>query len=63
MPKFERFEDIDAWKESSRLAVEIYKLTSRDPFSKDFGLRDQVRRSAVSIPSNIAEGFERDSVK
>jgi len=45
------------------LAVELYKLTNRDPFTKDFSLREQVRRSAVSIPSNIAEGFERDSVK
>lgn len=43
------------------MAREIYALTSREPFAKDFGLRDQIQRAAVSIGSNIAEGFERDS--
>jgi len=58
---FKKLEDIDAWKRGCRLAVDIYKLTSEDPISKDWGLRDQLRRSAVSIPSNIAEGYERNS--
>ena len=40
------------------MAVDIYQVTEEGPFSKDFGLRDQIRRSAVSIPSNIAEGDE-----
>jgi len=58
---FKKIEDIEAWKRGCRLAVEIYNITNIDPFSKDWGLRDQIRRSVVSIPSNIAEGFERES--
>lgn len=57
-----RIEDIEAWKRSCRLAVNIYKLTSKGGFEKDWGLKDQVRRAAVSIPSNLAEGYERNSV-
>jgi len=45
------------------LAVYLYKLTAKGSFSRDFGLRDQIRRAAVSIPSNIAEGDERDTNK
>ena len=41
--------------------MEIYKLTRQGPIEKDWGLRDQIRRAAVSIPSNIAEGYERES--
>lgn len=63
MPKFERFEEIDAWKEGCRLSTRIYEVTAGERFSRDWGLRDQIRRAAVSIPANIAEGFERDSVK
>jgi len=58
---FARLEDIEVWKRGCRLAVEIYKLSGKDALNKDWGLKDQMRRSAVSIPSNIAEGFERDS--
>ncbi len=58
---FKKIEDIDAWKRGCRLAVNVYNETYKDPFNKDWGLRDQIRRSAVSIPSNIAEGFERES--
>lgn len=54
-----RFEDLDAWKRARELCVEIYGVTARAPFSRDFGLCDQVRRAAVSIMSNIAEGFAR----
>jgi len=53
------FEDLEAWKEAKSLAVAVYRLTQEKPLSSDFGLRDQVQRSAVSIMSNIAEGFER----
>ncbi len=53
------FEDLEIWKESRRLTREIYTLSVAPKFSKDFGLRDQMRRAAVSIMSNIAEGFER----
>jgi four helix bundle protein len=57
------YEELQIWQEGCRLAVDIYQLTTKEPFTKDFGLRDQIRRSAVSIPSNIAEGKERETVK
>jgi four helix bundle protein len=53
------FEDLDVWNEARRLTNEVYAATQDAGFSKDFGLRDQVQRAAVSIMSNIAEGFER----
>ena len=53
------FEDLEIWKEARRLTCEIYNLSKTPKFSKDFGLRDQIQRAAVSIMSNIAEGFER----
>ncbi len=53
------FEDLDVWKEARRLTNEVYVATRGAGFSKDFGLRDQIQRAAVSIMSNIAEGFER----
>jgi four helix bundle protein len=43
------------------LCSDIYKITNTELFSKDFGLKDQIRRASVSVPSNISEGFERDS--
>jgi len=57
--KIERFEDLIAWQKSRELTKNIYKITKQGEFRKDFGLRDQIRKSAVSIMSNIAEGFER----
>jgi len=54
-----QFEDLEIWKEARRLTQAIYQLTKSDKFSRDFALRDQIRRAAVSIMSNIAEGFER----
>lgn len=59
--KINRFEELDIWMLSTNIAIEIYKLTSGIKFSKDFALRDQIRRAVVSIPSNIAEGFERNN--
>ena len=53
------FEDLEIWKEARHLTQTIYRLTTTENFSKDFGLRDQIRRATVSIMSNIAEGFER----
>ncbi|GAG85822.1 unnamed protein product, partial [marine sediment metagenome] len=50
------FEDLKVWQRSVDLAVKVYKITKEEPFNRDFGLKDQVRRSAVSISSNIAEG-------
>ena len=54
-----RFEELIAWQKARGLANAIYLLTSQGFFSRDFGLRDQVQRAAVSVMSNIAEGFER----
>jgi four helix bundle protein len=53
-----KFQDLRVWQKSKDLAVLLYNLTGKGDFSKDFGLRDQIRRAAVSIPSNIAEGDE-----
>ena len=53
------FEDLEIWKDARALTRRIYQLTRDSKFSKDFELRDQIRRAAVSIMSNIAEGFER----
>ena len=57
----EGFRNLKVWQKSKNLAVAIYRLTSNSPLAKDFGLRDQLCRAAVSIPSNIAEGDERDT--
>jgi four helix bundle protein len=53
------FEDLNVWKQARQLTQEIYRLTKTEKFLKDFGLRDQIRRAAISGMSNIAEGFER----
>src|SRR5271169_6909171 len=52
------FLELKVWQRSKDLAVYIYKITNDGPFLRDYGLRDQIRRAAVSIPSNIAEGDE-----
>jgi four helix bundle protein len=54
-----RFEDLEVWKEARRLTHEIYQLTKTANFCKDFSLRGQIQRAAISVMSNIAEGFER----
>jgi len=59
--KINKFEDLKIWKASIRLTKEIYKITSSVCFKKDFPLRDQLRRSIVSISSNIVEGFEKNN--
>src|SRR2546428_13117609 len=61
MQKIRFFEDIEAWKKARILANSIYDLTEKPKFARDFGLRDQIQRSAVSVMSNIAEGFEGQS--
>ena len=63
MSKIRMHKDLDVWKESMRLAKEIYVLTERFPKEEMYGLTSQMRRSAVSIPSNIAEGAGRNSNK
>ena len=61
MSGIKQFEDLIAWQKARELTKAIYKATSDGIFSKDFGLKDQIRRAAVSAMSNIAEGFERSS--
>ena len=61
--KIERFEDLIAWQKARVLTADIYRVSSKGRFSRDFALRDQIRSSAVSVPSNIAEGFERFSLR
>jgi four helix bundle protein len=63
MPTFKRFEDILAWQKAREITRDVYSVTKRGDFSRDFGLRDQIRRSSVSIMANIAEGFARRSDK
>jgi len=55
--------DLEVWKESMQLAVSIYAVTEKFPKSEIYGLTSQMRRAAVSVPSNIAEGAARFSVK
>ena len=57
------FNGLEVWKESKELAVEVYKVTNKEGFVKDYSLRDQIRRAVVSIPSNLAEGEESGSEK
>lgn len=59
--KVTRFEDFEVWKLSSEAAITVYNITNDKDFSKDFGLRDQIRRAVVSISSNIAEGYEMNN--
>jgi four helix bundle protein len=63
MPKINRFEEVQAWQKARELNKEIYNTTGTFSFSKDFSLRDQVRKASVSIMANIAEGFGRRSKK
>jgi four helix bundle protein len=55
---YQSFEDLEVWKRACRLAVEVVKAFSK---SKEYVFRDQMTRAAISVPSNIAEGYERDS--
>ena len=55
----ERFEDLIAWQKARVLSRAIYSISGKGLFSRDYGLRDQIRRAIVSVMSNIAEGFER----
>lgn len=55
------FRELEIWKRSFTLVVDVYKLTNQLPVKEQFGLTSQVNRAAVSIPSNIAEGCGRSS--
>jgi four helix bundle protein len=59
--KIENFEDLWVWQKGIALVKQIYLLTANGKLNRDFGLRDQLQRAAVSISTNIAEGFERSS--
>jgi four helix bundle protein len=58
-----RFEDIKAWQKARDLAKQIYETTCQGDFAKDYSLKDQIRRASVSIMSNIAEGYARQTDK
>lgn len=60
MAKIEKFEDIKSWQLARNVTRKIYDASKVGSFGKDFALRDQIRRSTVSIMSNIADGFERE---
>ena len=57
---FKKIEEIKAWIKARELTREIYQITNQKPFANDYALRDQIRKTCISIMSNIAEGFERD---
>lgn len=63
MEKIKSFHDLRVWQEAHKLVVLIYKTTGNFPKEELFGLTNQVRRASVSITSNIAEGFGRETIK
>lgn len=60
MARIQQFEDIEAWQKARLLAADIYVCSRRGLFARDFALCNKMRAAAVSVMSNIAEGFERD---
>jgi four helix bundle protein len=61
--KIERFEDLIAWQKARELTRSIYEVTRQGAFAKDYGLSGQIQRAAISMMSNIAEGFERGRLR
>jgi four helix bundle protein len=61
--KIKKFEELESWKKARQLTNTIYEATATGSFTRDFGLKDQIRRASISILSNIAEGFERGGDK
>lgn len=59
--KLKKFTDLKAWQEGHGLLLRVYEISRGFPKSEDYGLSSQMRRSAVSVTSNLAEGFSRDS--
>ena len=60
---YQSFKELRVWQEAKSLAIQIYSLTRSGSLSKDFSMRDQMQRAAVSVASNIAEGYERTTDK
>src|SRR6056297_2954986 len=63
MATISTFEELDIWKLARKICQKVFELTNKDEFSKDFSLKDQIRRSSGSVMDNIAEGFEREGRK
>ena len=61
MAAIKRFEEIHAWQTAREITKQVYKLSDQGYFGRDFGFRDQIRRAAISVMSNIAEGFESNT--
>lgn len=57
----ESYKDLIVWKKSYKLCLDIYKITKEFPRNEEYGLTSQIKRSALSVPSNIAEGYNRQS--
>lgn len=63
MSTVQRFEDLEIWKMARALVKEVYDVTKKKEFAKDFGFKDQIRRSSLGVMNNISEGFEQRTVK
>lgn len=59
MSEFKSYQDLEVWQRAMKVAQEIYRVTASFPKEEKFGLTNQMRRAAVSIPSNLAEGYAR----
>lgn len=58
MGKIERFEDLPIWKKAAEVSLNVYRISEKGKLKNDFSMKDQIKRAAISISSNIAEGFE-----
>lgn len=63
MDKIKKFEDLEVWQNAFQVGIDIYKLSSNGRIAKEFALKDQITRAALSISNNISEGFEYDNSK
>lgn len=60
---YQGFKELRVWQEAKELAIKVYEIARKGKLATDYGLKDQIQRSAVSVASNIAEGYERNSDK
>lgn len=63
MGMIQTFEDLEIWKKAVKIGVEVYRITNLPQLSKDYSANDQLRKAAISISNNIAEGFEYNNNK